>query len=178
MSELEKAKVVREKGEFALRVIDGGHRSESALIDLLAYTKQLRTANCRHVLNHIENICEKCGHTKAEDGCPNCITVDAAKRTSELERENAQWLNCRNIETAHSQGFTVDGKDLATLNNICSCVACRLHNSYKEKLSSQHDDMQLMVAALQLISTDIGSTHAANKAKETLSTLKTIKPYV
>lgn len=71
--DLEKAKSIREKGKFAIRVIDGGHRSESAFMDLLAYAKQLESANARHVLNHIENICEKCGHTKTEDGCAYCI---------------------------------------------------------------------------------------------------------
>ncbi len=71
--DLEKAKSIREKGQFAIRVIDGGHRSEAALQDLLAYAKQLQAANARHVLNHIENICEVCGHTKTEDGCAYCI---------------------------------------------------------------------------------------------------------
>ena len=71
---LELAKRVREAGEFAIRAISGGHRSEAALLDLLAYAEQLRNANARHVLNHIESICEKCGHIKTEDGCAYCNT--------------------------------------------------------------------------------------------------------
>lgn len=67
------AKKIRDNGQFAINQIEGGHRSEDAIQDLLAYAKQLEAANSRHVLNHIENICDKCGHTKTEDGCAFCI---------------------------------------------------------------------------------------------------------
>lgn len=72
--DIAKLKAVRERGEYAIRVIDAGHRSEPALMDLLAYAKQLKAANARHAINHIENICETCGHTKTEDGCAFCIS--------------------------------------------------------------------------------------------------------
>lgn len=71
--QLREARRIRENGQFALKQIDGGYRNEAAYEDVVAYAKQLEAANARHVLNHIENICEVCGHTKTEDGCANCI---------------------------------------------------------------------------------------------------------
>lgn len=70
---LETARKVREAGEVAISQLSVGHRSESMIQDLLTYTNQLRNANARHVLNHIESICEMCGRTKTEDGCAFCI---------------------------------------------------------------------------------------------------------
>lgn len=71
--QLEEFRRIRERGQFAIRVIDGGHRSENAIIDLLNYTKRLEAANARHAIHHIKNICGVCGHTTTEDGCMNCF---------------------------------------------------------------------------------------------------------
>lgn len=81
------AKQARQNGKFAMRVIGEGHRSESALQDLLAYTKQLEDANTRHVIHHIENICGICGHSKTEDGCANCLTQSTQPQPAKAERE-------------------------------------------------------------------------------------------
>lgn len=85
--DLEHFKKVREAGKFATRQIEGGHRSEDALMDLLAYAKQLEAANCRHVFNHLESICEKCGHKTTEDGCAFCMMEAAQKPLMELLKE-------------------------------------------------------------------------------------------
>jgi seryl-tRNA synthetase len=34
---------------------------------------KLKEINARHVIHHIESICDKCGHIKAEDGCLFCF---------------------------------------------------------------------------------------------------------
>ena len=78
-TKLEQAKKVRENGKYAIRQWDGGHRSEAAANDILAYAKQLEEANARHVINAVEKICEACGHTKTADGCPTCLKTNRPK---------------------------------------------------------------------------------------------------
>lgn len=85
--QLEAAKRTRERGQYAMRQIDGGHRSEAAWMDVLAYAKQLEAANARHVLHHIERICEVCGHTKTEDGCANCLRLEMKPSNGRDERQ-------------------------------------------------------------------------------------------
>ncbi len=86
--QLKAAKMIRENGRFAMRRINAGHRSEAALMDVLAYTKQLEAANERHVLHHIESICEACGHTKTEDGCANCLRLELKPSNDSVSEGN------------------------------------------------------------------------------------------
>lgn len=71
--DLEQHKQLRKEATQIVEAYKDDETVEYEVKTLIKYVLQLEAANARHVINHIENICKMCGHTKGEDGCPNCL---------------------------------------------------------------------------------------------------------
>ncbi len=70
---------------------------ERELNDCKRERDHFQRANARHLLHHIESICEECAHMKGEDGCPNCIAKDRDSIRDALQEQTDRHRECAAI---------------------------------------------------------------------------------